>query len=90
MADRRSNGKNGVWRGKKLLARIATDILGLDTCYPLASLGAQPGMLACAASYKEGWMHCVIDVQKLKESTIPAMVDELGFREQLVKTLTAG
>ncbi len=55
-----------------------------------ASLAAQPGMLACEVTYKEGRMHCVIDGKKLNESTIPAMVNELGYQAQLVKTLTAG
>ena len=55
-----------------------------------ASLAAQPGMLACDVTYKEGRMHCVIDGKKLNESAIPAMVNELGYQAQLGKTLTAG
>lgn len=82
-ADRADEGSASTWAITGMTC--AGCAAGLE-----ASLAAQPGMLACDVTYKEGRMRCVIEGKNLNESTIPAMVNELGYQAQLVKTLTAG
>ena len=51
-----------------------------------ATLAHEQGMLYCKVHFEEGLMDCQVDAKYLRESTIPVLVDQLGFRARLAET----